>query len=133
MGPFELKNLPPGTYSVWIKSRDGNIKYGRVDNVVVVAGETTRDPQLLPLDLTQALRTVEIQLVHPSGTPLHKARPTIILDEVRKSFGIRCGKDGRGAFVVPYEVTRVAVAVDKESRVEVSLPSEPGTIRVEIP
>jgi len=133
VGPFELKNLPPGSYSVWIKSRDGHIKFGRVDNVVVAAGETTRDPRLLPLDLTDAFRTVEIQLVHPSGTPLHKARPTIILDEVRKSFGVRCGKDGRAAFVVPPEVTRIAVAIDKESRVEVSLPSEPGTIRIEIP
>lgn len=134
VGPFELKGLAPGTYAVWVKSRDGHLQFGRVEGVEVLADATTRDARLLPLDLENELRTVRLQLVHPSGKPLYKAQPEIILDALGKSFSVRTDKEGRAAFVVPKLTTGIGVSVDRETRVDVALalPADDSVVRVVI-
>ena len=110
MGEFEMERVEPGKYSYWIKARDGGWIVDRIDDIEVRAHEVTRDPRLTPWDVTDKLRFVHLQLHHPSGAAIKKAQPSIDPDGDVRSFFRRTDDEGNLTFVVPPDVTGVALS-----------------------
>jgi hypothetical protein len=69
-GAFRMQEVVPGTYLVRVMTEGGWSQIGEFDDVRVVAGETTRDPRLDPLDLRGKAVIVELEIVDEAGEPL---------------------------------------------------------------
>lgn len=73
-GRFSLGNLRPGGYALRVVyAPTGNV-LGRVDDLLVQPGGTTRDERIDPLDLRAAFRLLELELVDGLERPVSNAR-----------------------------------------------------------
>jgi hypothetical protein len=73
-GRFSIRNLPPGSYGVSVQYAATGSEIGRVDGIVVPAGEPANDPRLEPLDLRTAGHLIELELVNEAGAPVPDGR-----------------------------------------------------------
>lgn len=71
---MKLDYLEPGTYDVYVVTRDGSFELGRVRDVVVHADQVTEDARLLPLDLTGSAHAVSFVFQDLKGTPRRRER-----------------------------------------------------------
>ncbi len=123
--------LTPGTYDVWMETRDGGFELGRVEGVEVVAGRATSDPRLLPLDLRGAARLVRFQFVRPDGTPWR--RTEFVLGSVAgdADVNLRTDDEGLAACILPRSLARVRIAGSAREPLQVDLGTADGPLRVE--
>lgn len=80
---FEIPELLPGTYSLDVRRLGANGQFEhepavRVDNLLVLAGETCRDPRIQGLRIESLLTTLRIRVVDRSLTPLKSAAISIV-------------------------------------------------------
>lgn len=69
-GSFEVTDLGPGMYRVRVTTRGGDEPALDVDDVRVASGETTLDPRLQAIDLTDRVFACELSVLGPDGRPV---------------------------------------------------------------
>ncbi len=73
-GTFRVENLRPGTYTLNIQPTSGRFPFGVFRDVLVRAGESTRDPRFDPLDLRGRLHMVRLEIVDSQGQPVREGQ-----------------------------------------------------------
>jgi hypothetical protein len=127
---MEIKSLAPGTYDVWIETRDGDMELARVTGVEVKAGVPTEDSRLLPLDLRGLAQTVQLEVVRPDGTPWRRHSLNIDPLEVRTDFRTRTDDEGKVSVVLPRRILALDVALEGKTPTRVTVGAGQGPIRV---
>jgi hypothetical protein len=80
---FEVLGLSPGTYSLEVRRFGANGRFepepaALVDGLLVLAGETCRDPRIQKLRIESVLTTLRIRVVDRASTPLKGAAISIV-------------------------------------------------------
>lgn len=120
-GEFELKRVIPGTYTVWIQCRDGGWKPAKVEGVEVTAGLVTRDPRLLPLDLSGTVKFVQLKLVHAGGGALRNARVNVGVVGSGSSFVRHTNEFGDLFFAAPPDAATFELRLEKGVSIRVQV------------
>ncbi|MEM6673301.1 MAG: hypothetical protein AAF726_10695 [Planctomycetota bacterium] len=131
VGEVAFKDLEPGTWSFALVPVGTSAALASVDLLTVRAGETARDPRLLPLDLTTKIRPVLLSLVESDGAPLADTPVSIELAGLAEKLSERADDDGLVDLVVPDDVSSVVRELQDGRRVAVPLLDESPRIRVE--
>lgn len=71
-GAFRFERVLPGTHRFELRTMQTDWLIAAVDDIQVRAGETTRDPRLIGLDLRGRLRLLRLGLESADGQPLAK-------------------------------------------------------------
>lgn len=71
-GSFEFKGLVAGTYTISLSLWEEGLSVAELSDVRIVAGETTRDTRMDPLDLRGKLRTFKLRAKDGSGAPVNE-------------------------------------------------------------
>ncbi|MCB9913620.1 MAG: carboxypeptidase regulatory-like domain-containing protein [Planctomycetes bacterium] len=97
-GDFEAGELPPGTYALEVKLRNatGSASLARVEDLVVRAGETCRDPRVQGLRVEAPGTTVRVRVLARGGAPIPHAAVTLAGDR----YGRSALSDANGVAVV---------------------------------
>jgi hypothetical protein len=95
-GSFEVRELLPGTYSLEVKrvlaTAAERASAAVVEDLVVRAGETCRDPRIQGLRIESALRTLRIRVVDHASSPLARAAVSIVGGTAART--VLSGNDG---------------------------------------
>ncbi len=80
---FDVSELLPGIYSLEVRRRGANGRLERepavrVDGLLVVAGETCRDPRIQALRIASVVASLRIRIVDRASTPLPGAATSIV-------------------------------------------------------
>lgn len=80
---FEVPGLVPGTYSLEVRRRGANGRFepvaaALVDGLLVLAGETCRDPRIQALRIASVMASLRIRVVDRASTPLKGAAISIV-------------------------------------------------------
>jgi hypothetical protein len=80
---FEVLELPPGTYSLEVRRRGATGAFERepasvINDLVIRAGETCRDPRIQGLRIASVLTTLHIRVLDRASTPLKGAAVSIV-------------------------------------------------------
>ena len=128
---MEVKHLRPGTYDVFVETRDGDFELGRVSGIKVRAGETTIDPRLSPFDLRGTAHAVTLHLTRPDGAPWRRADIVIEAEGTRGSLSTETDDRGIVTVILPQRVAAIQVALSRENIKRVTIPPTPeGLISV---
>lgn len=109
-GETVLPTLPPGKLTLRV-SLVGFEKEGLViDDLALRAGETLRDPRLLPLDLRGLGRSAEWKLLLPGGQPLREGKVRVRTPGAPEHWKASTDLDGRLRLFLPQWVDRVEIS-----------------------
>jgi hypothetical protein len=127
---FEMPALLPGTYSMEVRRCGANGRYERepaalVEGLLVLAGETCRDPRIQGLRITSLVPGLRIRVVDRASTPLRGAAISIVgLAEARAALS---GDDGLCVVrseILPVDLDVSAFGYQKQRLVNVSADRE---------
>lgn len=129
---FEIKSAPVGIWDVEFSvSGLNNESVLRVPSVTVVAGETTRDPRLQAVDLSQHIDMIRLQFRGQDGQPVHsntvpKFSPVVV----------RFYSDGSGVGTTPsWNDGEIMLPIARGDSAELRIQAEgwivdqPGTVK----
>ena len=120
--------LLPGTWKVWVETRDGDFLLGGVEGIVVREGEETSDTRLLPLDLSRSARPLTFRFTRPDGQPYRREQLQIGFTAIgaARMQGIEVRTNDKGEATVLIPVTFSAGVVLNEARVSANFTIPPG-------
>lgn len=128
--PLEIGSLDPGTYDVWIETRDGDFELARVEGIEVLRGEVTEDPRLLPFDATGTARTIVFRLERPDGSPWRRQNVHVRVPGRGSPFSDETDDEGLLRCILPSDVNDLDVGIDADRihRVEVHASEDPVVV-----
>ena len=109
--PITVGHLRPGTYDVFVETRDGDFELGRVKGVLVEDDEVTKDPRLLPFDLTGTAAWRKLRVTKPDGAPRRRTDLRVRAHGVGRSFGVETDDVGMTGFILPLDVAAIDVSI----------------------